>query len=301
MTIRSLHFFEEKGALGPHGEEERRLVLASFPVFLFGSMLYVAIVSPDLSSFLLPAEAARMERKAAEERVYPYLMEQERVVQKKSDQISALSSVDAEGTGGITKSHGFHTLSADDELHLGRSGQKTAATKAAKTAESHSGAGYSVSPDRTSQAVGSDSPIHGEEAQFKIPANYRFQNDFSLRYNGDSVFSIARRELAGYQFFKRMLRHIRENFSPPGLNYAYRDAAGLVVNQPIKPQVVRVQFLLDPNGIVRDVRVVSSLGQKPVDQACIDVLMNQNFGPPPPEIFKDGNIFGINFVFPRIR
>jgi outer membrane biosynthesis protein TonB len=58
--------------------------------------------------------------------------------------------------------------------------------------------------------------------------------------------------------------------------------------------------MLDPEGNVRDVRKVSSIGQKAVDDACVNVLKGQNFGVPPPEIFAQGNIFGINFIFPPV-
>lgn len=139
-----------------------------------------------------------------------------------------------------------------------------------------------------------------ESLPMRIPANYRFQNDFALRYNQSASLSIPRRELEGYKYFRDLLRQVRTNFAPPGLNLAYRDAAGTVISQPIKPQVVRVLFLIDRDGTVRDTRVVSSMGQQPVDQACVRSLEGHNFGPPPPEIFKHGNIFGISFIFPAV-
>ncbi|MCB1140147.1 MAG: energy transducer TonB [Leptospiraceae bacterium] len=150
----------------------------------------------------------------------------------------------------------------------------------------------------TAQQGQSDQVI--ESLPMRIPANYRFQNDFSLRYDQSASLSIPRRELEGYKYFRDLLRQVRSNFAPPGLNLAYRDSAGVVISQPIKPQVVRVLFLIDEEGTVRDTRVVSSMGQQPVDQACVRSLEGHNFGKPPPEIFKHGNIFGISFVFPAV-
>lgn len=136
------------------------------------------------------------------------------------------------------------------------------------------------------------------EQDFKIPANYRFRKDFIFRYDQSSRLSVARQELVGFRYFQSMLRQIKDSFAPPGYNYAYRDFAGTVISQPIKPQTVKVQFLLDDDGLVRDVRIISSMGQPAVDQACVNALRDQNFGVPPPEIFEAGHIFGIDFVFP---
>ena len=153
---------------------------------------------------------------------------------------------------------------------------------------------------RSSTARQGQSDQVSESLPMRIPANYRFQNDFALRYDQSASLSIPRRELEGYKYFRDLLRQVRSNFAPPGLNLAYRDSAGVVISQPIKPQVVRVLFLIDEEGTVRDTRVVSSMGQQPVDQACLRSLEGHNFGKPPPEIFKHGNIFGISFVFPAV-
>ena len=98
-----------------------------------------------------------------------------------------------------------------------------------------------------------------------------------------------------------MIQTIRENFAPPGVNYIFRDRSGYVMNQAIKAQVVQVAFALDPMGNVSDVRKIYSLDQKLVDEACLNSLRGKNFGKPPLEIFKKGNVFGINFVFPKLR
>jgi len=94
-----------------------------------------------------------------------------------------------------------------------------------------------------------------------------------------------------------MIRTIRERFSPPGINYVYYDRAGYVLNQPIREQAVLVQFAIDKEGNVVDVHKKHSIGQERVDQACISALEGANFGPPPPEVLRKGNIFGIRFVF----
>ena len=96
-----------------------------------------------------------------------------------------------------------------------------------------------------------------------------------------------------------MLRRIEESFAPPGGgNYGYRDMAGTVTREGIKPGMTKVQFLLSEGGQVLDVKLISSQGQTVVDQSCVDSIRGQNFGPVPEEIKAKGLIFGINFIFP---
>jgi hypothetical protein len=135
----------------------------------------------------------------------------------------------------------------------------------------------------------------------KIPFNYRFEQDFLFRWDGSKVISLPRKQLAGYHYFKNMLRKIENSFYPPGGgNYAYRDMAGTVVREGILPGEVKVQFLLNDIGDVIDVKLMAGQGQKIVENACIESIRGQNFGVVPPEVRENGLIFGINFVFPDI-
>tara|TARA_Y100001937_G_scaffold23899_1_gene34009 strand:- start:8826 stop:9740 length:915 start_codon:yes stop_codon:yes gene_type:complete len=272
--------------------------------------------------------------------VYPVLLEQDYAAPVTRQETAALSDVNAGGSGGLTKSYGFHTLSSDDVLQVsygsantgqpspasggapGGGGQPANNDTQAAFEGFQSGEGPGAAPEQArrqnqNQNQNTNQNNNGQSRQattaqqgqsdqvteslpMRIPANYRFQNDFSMRYDQSPSLSIPRRELEGYKYFRDLLRQVRSNFAPPGLNVAYRDSAGTVISQPIKPQVVRVLFLIDKEGTVRDTRVVSSMGQQPVDQACVRSLEGHNFGPPPPEIFKHGNIFGISFIFPAV-
>ena len=280
--------------------DDRRLVFAAVPVCLLFSLLLgptASGVRPDLLLF-----AAMDDPKAAPERLYHVLVEQiERAPDTDRRQIRAWSDVDASGTGYLTEKQGFHTLTPHDSLSLrsnAKAEKKTGASDARDAVSSARDAAISA-PDgvRERETGGS---VTRESGEYRIPSNYRFRKDFALRYDGSGNLSLARRELPGFEYFQDMLAQIRMSFAPPGLNFAYHDRAGLVVSQQVKPQTVKVLFLLDESGRVRDVRRVSSLGQEAVDEACLGALRGQNFGPPPPEVFSEGNIFGINFVFPDI-
>jgi len=297
------NFFNNIFTVDSVNEDEQRLILSSLPVFFLFSFFLAGQLAPELSGiFYLEDQSFSMEKDARQSKIFPVLVEQRDKVDPKTDQIRALSDVDSEGSGGITTTYGFHTLTPHDMLTLSKSMKSESSEKQNRDIKKETGEDgekQMVSMNTVSaSSKSSPSPVIGNEDMFRIPANYRFRNDFSLRYDGNGPVTLARQQLVGFRYFQNMLRYLRDNFAPPGMNSAYRDSAGLVISQSIKPQVVKVLFLLGKDGRVYDVRVVSSMGQRAVDQACIDILRGHNFGPPPHEIFYEGNIFGINFIFP---
>ena len=303
--MQSRNFFNQLFIMESVNEDEQRLVLSSLPVFFIFSFILANVLSPDFSGlFYLEQKSLDMERDARSSKTYPVLVEQKDKIDPSTDQIRALSDVDSEGRGGITTSYGFHTLTPHDMLTFAKSSeaQDPSQDKSRQDLkrEIHGDSPAEKEFQKNHAAFGRRSPVDGSEDMFRIPANYRFRSDFSLRYDSSGPVTLARQQIAGFRYFQKMMRYLRNNFAPPGMNSVYRDHAGIVISQSIKPQTVKVLFLLGRDGRVRDVRVVSSMGQKAVDQACIDILDGQNFGPPPPEIFSEGNIFGINFIFPPV-
>ncbi|MCE9598066.1 MAG: TonB C-terminal domain-containing protein [Spirochaetia bacterium] len=290
-------FFDQLAYLPEPDRDGKRLVLSGFPVFfLFSIVVLAGFAQIRPFAFLsIPDFQPEGLLKEREEKIYPVLVEQDYKPKPLTEQYRALSDVSAEGTGGITLNPGFHTLTPFDRLDLGGGSRGGSQESSRNSSETRPGDG--MQQGRASTTSNGEGPL-GNDAAFRIPQNYRFQADFALRYDGAAQLSVARQELAGFRYFQHMIRQIRENFSPPGLNYAYRDNAGLVISEPIHPQTVQVLFLLDPQGNVRDVRKVSSAGQKAVDDSCVNALAGQNFGVPPPEVFSQGPIFGINFIFP---
>lgn len=281
----------------PGDRDSKRLVLSGLPVFL---LLFFAVFTMSAASrqfsLLTPPPLQEMLQKPQEDKIDPVLVEQDYKPKPETDQVRALSDVTAEGKGALTLNPGFHTLTPFDRLDLSSQGQAGAASNARNKAE-----GEGPSQNAANQGSANAAGNAGNDAMFRIPQNYRFQSDFALRYDGSSQLSIARQELAGFRYFQKMLRQIEETFSPPGMNYSYQDIAGRVINEPIRPGVVQIQFLLDTEGNVRDVRRVSGMGQMAVDEACMNALRGQNFGVPPPEVFSQGPIFGINFIFPSMH
>lgn len=283
---------------------KKSIFYVNIPVFLILHYFFVPEIPFTLKKWIL--EKSPIVQNLVN--IYPVIVEHSTYSQPRADQIPVYSSIFSGGSGGITKEKGFHTLSDSDTLLISYSlmeednSSKENSNSINQTNKTNIYKSNEEGTLNLNSNKSEDDNIENTEKKLptKIPTNYRFRNDFALRWDNSVSFSIASVELKGYKYFRDMLRQIRENFAPPGLNLVWRDSAGLIISQTIKPQVVKVLFLLDEEGTVQDVKIVSSMGQKPVDEACIRVLLHQNFGKPPKEIFEYGNIFGINFIFPPL-
>lgn len=290
-------------------EDERRLFLSAGFVLLILSLFISHLFTKNLLWKLLGTDSIVeiKDEKKEMEKVYNVLVEQEFKDRTVKEEMKALSDEDAAGAGGLTEKSGFHTVSPFYEFVMGgipstASPEETKSKEKEKKDDVYEVGIYKEEPiarvipkplSRPSEQV------NGEMT--KIPFNYRFEQDFLFRWDGSRVISLPRKQLAGYHYFKNMLRKIEGAFSAPGGgNVAYRDMAGTVIREGILPGEVRVQFLLNELGDVIDVKMVSSQGQKIVENACIESIRGQNFGVVPPEIKENGLIFGINFIFPDI-
>lgn len=273
-------------------EDDRRLVLAAVPVFLAIALVFSNIETLEWMNRVMQHS---LRARTLAEQLYPVLVKQQYAPPKKRREISALSDVDAAGQGALTKQRGFNTVSPDDELELKRSARGGGGSRN----ESREYAGQGLRPERR----GGDSDGTGGQStgRFRIPANYRFQEELRLNFQGAGEVSLPRKRFPEFSYFQAMIRSIRSNWAPPGANVIYQDAYGYTVQQSIKPQMVRVLFLLDAEGNVRDVRVVGTVMQQTVAQSCVMALEGRNFGPPPKAVLDQGGIIGINFVFPPLR
>ncbi len=292
----------------PEKEEgEKRLVLSACFVLLLVSLIFGHMITRNLLWKILGEEMASEEVSPEErEKIYEVLVEQQFINPDKKDEYKALSNKDSAGGGGLTEQMGFHTLSPFREFIYGSKAVQPSEAqpkeeKAKKEEDLFEIGIFKADPVSSvnQQATPNVSPSSGQ--MMKIPFNYRFQQDFLFRWDGSKALTIPTKELAGYYYFKNMLRQIEQSFAPPGGgNQAYRDMAGTVIREGIKPGVAKVQFLLNDAGKVLDVKLVGSQGQNIVDSSCMDSIRGQIFGPVPEEVKARGLIFGINFIFPEV-
>ncbi|TGN19461.1 energy transducer TonB [Leptospira idonii] len=296
------HFFN---ILLPETEEgQRRLFFSAAFVVLISSLLLGHLITRNMLWKMLGEEqASELASQEEKEKIYDILVEQQFINPEKKDEYKALSNQDSAGGGGITEQQGFHTLSPFREFIYGSaaSNPSTAQPKAEQSKEDdvYEIGIYKADPKTTQNQEESPNQSASAGKMLKIPFNYRFQQDFLFRWDGAKALTVPTKQFAGYYYFKNMLKRIEESFAPPGGgNFAYRDIAGTVVREGIKPGMTKVLFMLNDNGQVIDVRLVSSQGQVVVDQSCLDSIRGQNFGAVPDEIKAKGLIFGINFIFP---
>lgn len=288
-------------------EDDKRLLLSASLVFFMLSFTIAHLFTKNMLWRLLGTDSNIVDMKlnGENQKVYEVLLEQENANKDKKDEIKALSNEDSAGSGGLTEKEGFHTNSPFYEFIYGglpssasQMTQKTSDSKKTEDEVYEIGI-YQNDPlmKMTPQNTSASNATMGKET--KIPFNYRFQQDFLFRWDGSSSLSIPSKKLAGYAYFKHMIKQIEEGFAAPGGgNIAYRDQAGFFIREGINPGESRVSFMLNEEGQVIDVKQVTSQGQDIVDRACLDSLRGQNFGPVPPEVKEQGMIFGINFVFP---
>lgn len=295
----------------PYKEEEEgqtRLYLAAFFVFLSISLLVGHLITRNLLWKVLGSEpVAKIENRAEREKLYDVLVEQQFINPDKTDEYKALSDRHSAGGGGLTEEKGFHTDSPFREFVFGTpqpspSQETSQQQQEMRKEENVYEVGLLKSDPITVQTLRPSPNPSGQSGQMmKIPFNYRFQQDFLFRWDGNRAMTVPTKELAGFYYFKNMLKQIEGSFAPPGGgNFAYRDIAGTVIREGIKPGMTKVLFLLNDDGRVIDIRLVSSQGQDLVDRACLDSIRGQNFGRVPEEVKANGMLFGINFIFPNV-
>ncbi|MEM7184428.1 MAG: TonB-dependent receptor [Spirochaetota bacterium] len=313
-------------------EDEKRLYYSAVFLFTILSFLTAHLFTKKIlvNVFAQEQSPQELQQQKENEKIYEVLLEQKKPDKKKTEQVKALSDADSSGSGGLTEKYGFHTLTPFREFIFGgeslftkpqeekeKSEEKQMFIVSIETEDPLADLSPSELDTFTSTSKSKESKKVSQEKQqekkqvakqgeptplTKIPFNYRFQQDFRFRWSGSGAIKIPTKKLAGYKYFKNMLKQIEDKFAPPGGgNFAYRDMAGTVVSQGIIPGEVRVVFLLNDNGQVIDIKKANQHGQQVVEQACLDAIRGQSFGPVPEEIKKTGLIFGINFIFPGYR
>lgn len=282
--------------------DETRIIRATIILAIFLGFLVPLYTKSNFWPGLNPQkpDVQHTESSPFKSKIYPVLIQQNFIKPAFKDQYRALSEFNTDGAGGITTEYGFHTLSNTDIFQRG-----SLSIPGSIQSSDSQGKKVEGDEDHAQNQIGRKSKntfIPSKKGMlYKIPTNYRFKQHMALRYDGRSLTAIATQSMPGASYFRNMIRQIRMTFAPPGQNYIIRDPYGYRMNQTINPQIVSVQFAIGTNGYITDVKVVSSIGQVKVDQACVEVLQNKNFGEPPNEIFRNGNIFGINFIFPDLR
>ncbi len=233
------------------------------------------------------------------------LLENAQPVQaKKRKTVKFLSDKESEAQGQLTKEKGFESISTDYVLSPGEmqpmqgrivSGKKLAKILTAK----ESRVTIAAPQEQTSQSASAE--------RLRIPAYYRFRHDFALSWDYLGRPAIPTARFAHYSYFRSMISKIQSVWAPPGgdpyptfgdsyhrMNYA----AGYTRFSTFPSQDIYIHFLLDENGVVKDAKLVSSLGYQSLDRSCIEALYAaHDFGPPPKELLDGNGVLIVPFIF----
>lgn len=242
----------------------------------------------------------------ADDRIIRALLENAAPVKTKPrNTVKFLSDKDSEAQGQITKEKGFESISTDYVFATGQReplrARIVSARKYAKVLTSEEGRQrIAAAPEKQEQpAMAAD--------RLRIPAYYRFRHDFALSWDYAGRPAIPTARYQHYSYFRSMINKIQSVWAPPGgdpyptfgdsyhrMNYA----AGYTRFSTFPSQDIYIQFLLDEQGIVRDAKLVSSLGYQSLDKSCIEALYAaHDFGPPPKELLDGNGILIIPFIF----
>ncbi|MBN8222807.1 MAG: energy transducer TonB [Spirochaetes bacterium] len=223
---------------------------------------------------------------------------------KKRSTVKFLSDKDSEARGDITKEKGFESISNDYVLSPGQretvQARIVSAKKYAKILTSkESRSRIAIAPEKQEQQ---QTPTE----KLRIPAYYRWRNDFALSWDYAGRPAIPTARYAHYSYFRSMINKIQSVWAPPGGDpyptfgdsyHRMGHASGYTRFATFPSQDIYIQFLLDDQGVVRDAKLVSSLGFQSLDRSCIEALYAaHDFGPPPKELLENG-ILIVPFIF----
>lgn len=223
---------------------------------------------------------------------------------KKRSTVKFLSDKDSEARGDLTKEKGFESISNDYVLSPGQRESVQARIVSAKKytkilTSKESRSRIAIAPEK--QEV-QQTPTE----KLRIPAYYRWRNDFALSWDYAGRPAIPTARYAHYSYFRSMINKIQNVWAPPGGDpyptfgdsyHRLGPASGYTRFSTFPSQDIYIQFLLDDQGVVRDAKLVSSLGFQSLDRSCIEALYAaHDFGPPPKELLENG-ILIVPFIF----
>lgn len=147
--------------------------------------------------------------------------------------------------------------------------------------------------------------FEGDSEFTRIPDKYSINPKNALFFSSDGFFSFNTVKFKPFEYFKNMKDKVAANWHPPLLAnaviYGYDPMTGSLAPgrmriMAVPTQDIKLYFTMDRDGNVLYVVLVDSLGNKAIDESCIDAIrLSRNFGKVPEEI--KGKVIVIPFLF----
>ncbi len=221
-----------------------------------------------------------------------------------------LSDKTSKAKGHVTKDKGDRWLnnSLDFKMQkgvrrLGKGGIASNSQTKDKVMVSTENTEYSIT--FLKETMGGIPEFEGDSDFTRIPDKYSITPKNALFFSSDGFFSFNTLKFKPFEYFKNMKDKVAANWHPPLLAnaviYGYDPmtgsfAPGRMRIMAVPTQDVKLYFTMDRSGNVLDIVLVDSLGNKAIDESCIDAIrLSRNFGKVPEEI--KGRVIVIPFLF----
>lgn len=218
------------------------------------------------------------------------------------DQKTLLSDKDSSARGYITAEQGNKWLNNSLEFTMkhGKSGSKGAQGNATSRAVEKL---LLAKESEISVRLSSDDPygnfgFDGTSSEMRIPDKWDITRKNALFYNNEGRFSYNTAQFKDFQYIRAMKNKIAAHWYPPVManSIMFGYAPGYTRIMAIPSQEVKLYFVMDRSGEVKDVKIVDSLGNEPLDKSCVDAIaLSKNFGPVPEDM--KGPLIVIRFIF----
>ena len=141
--------------------------------------------------------------------------------------------------------------------------------------------------------------VKGTDAtRITIPDRDDITKKNAIYYSNSGLFSFNTAKFKDFEYFRKMKDRIANHWHPPLLANSSIGgwAPGRTRIMAIPSQYVKIAFVLNRQGDVVSVHLVDSLGNRPLDESCIDAIRNsKSFGPVPDSL--KGRKIVIPFMF----
>lgn len=221
-----------------------------------------------------------------------------------------LSDKTSKAKGYITKEKGDRWLnnSLDFKMQkgvrqLGKGGIASSTVAKDKIMVAQENTEYSITFFK--EEAGGVPEFEGDNEFTRIPDKYSITPRNALFFTSDGFFSFNTVKFKPFEYFKNMKDKVAANWHPPLLAnaviYGYNPMTGSMAPgrmriMAVPTQDVKLYFTMDREGNVLDIVLVDSLGNKAIDESCIDAIrLSKNFGKVPDEI--QGKVIVIPFLF----
>ncbi|MDH7554510.1 MAG: energy transducer TonB [Spirochaetota bacterium] len=221
-----------------------------------------------------------------------------------------LSDKTSKAKGYITKEKGDRWLnnSLDFKMQkgvrqLGKGGIASSTAAKDKIMVAQENTEYSITFFK--EEAGGVPEFEGDNEFTRIPDKYSITPKNALFFTSDGFFSFNTVKFKPFEYFKNMKDKVAANWHPPLLAnaviYGYNPMTGSMAPgrmriMAVPTQDVKLYFTMDREGNVLDIVLVDSLGNKAIDESCIDAIrLSKNFGKVPDEI--KGKVIVIPFLF----